>query len=113
MTRGRATNRRNRLHEPHFLETKSCRRKPFEARPCNERAPFARSGEQGGSITAQAHRTRIVCDAYGWNDRGALIDEIEARFRRALAHAQENELGEPVRIWTDRHQPTLEQPVVR
>lgn len=61
---------------------------------------LAEIGEQGGSITVQAHRARIVCDAYGWDDRRALIDEIEARFRRALAHAQENELNEAVRIWT-------------
>ena len=53
---------------------------------------LAEIGEQGGPVADQAHRARIVCDAYGWDDRSALIDEIEARFRRALAHAQGNEL---------------------
>jgi hypothetical protein len=61
---------------------------------------LAEIGEQGGNITARAHRTHIVCDAYGWNDRAAIIDEIEPRFRRALAHAQENALDGAVPIWT-------------
>lgn len=61
---------------------------------------LAEIGEQGGRIAAQAHRTRIVCDAYGWTDRDALIGEIEARFRRALAHARGEGLDESVRIWT-------------
>ncbi len=61
---------------------------------------LAEIGEQGGALADQAHRARIVCDAYGWDDRHALIDEIEARFRRALAHAQESKLDEAVRIWT-------------
>lgn len=74
---------------------------------------LAEIGEQGGEVAEQARRARIVCDAYGWSDRGALIDEIEARFRRALTHAQENELDEAVRIWTAmldwlvEHGPTL------
>jgi hypothetical protein len=29
-----------------------------------------------------------------------VIDELETRFRRALAHAQENGLDGAVRIWT-------------
>jgi Ser/Thr protein kinase RdoA (MazF antagonist) len=61
---------------------------------------LAEIGEDGGSIDDQAHRARLVCDAYGWEDRGFLIDELEARFRRALAHAQERRLAEAVRIWT-------------
>jgi hypothetical protein len=61
---------------------------------------LAEIGEQGGEVADQARRARAVCDAYGWDDRSALIEEIEARFRRALAHAQENELEEAVTIWT-------------
>jgi Ser/Thr protein kinase RdoA (MazF antagonist) len=61
---------------------------------------LAEIGEQGGAVADQARRARIVCAAYGWGDRSALIGEIEARFRRALAHAEENELEEPARIWT-------------
>jgi hypothetical protein len=61
---------------------------------------LAEIGEQGGAIADQAHRARTVCDAYRWDDRSALIDEIEARFRRALAHASEGGLTEAVRIWS-------------
>jgi len=61
---------------------------------------LAEIGERGGPVADQARRARVVCDAYGWGDRSALIDEIEARFRRALAHAQEHELDEAVQIWT-------------
>jgi phosphotransferase family enzyme len=60
---------------------------------------LAEIGEQGGSIDDQAHRARLVCDAYGWADRAGLIDELEARFRRALVHAQTNGLGGAVRVW--------------
>jgi len=60
---------------------------------------LAEIGEQGGTVEEQAHRARVVCDAYGWDDRSALIDELEARFRRALAYAQENRLDEATRIW--------------
>jgi len=50
---------------------------------------LAEVGEQGGPVEEQAHRVRIVCDAYGWEDRAAVVDEIEARFRRALvSHEQ-------------------------
>jgi hypothetical protein len=61
---------------------------------------LAEIGEQGGSIDDQAQRARLVCDAYGWADRAALIDELEARFRRALVHAQTNGLDGAVRVWT-------------
>lgn len=61
---------------------------------------LAEIGQQGGPVAEQARRARIVCDAYGWDDRSILIDEIETRFRRALTHAQENGLDESVRIWT-------------
>jgi hypothetical protein len=62
---------------------------------------LAEIGEQGGSIDDQAHRARLVCDSYGWADRAALIDELEARFRRALVHAQTNRLDGAVRVWTE------------
>jgi hypothetical protein len=61
---------------------------------------LAEIGEQGGSLGDQAHRARIVCDAYGWDDRHVLVDELDARFRRALAYAREHELDGAVRIWT-------------
>ena len=61
---------------------------------------LAEIGQQGGAVADQAQRVRIVSDAYGWQDRAALITEIEARFRRALAYAEENQLHEGVRIWS-------------
>jgi hypothetical protein len=61
---------------------------------------LAEIGERGGDVADQAQRVRIVSDAYGWQDRAALIAEIEARFRRALAHAEKNQLHEAVRIWS-------------
>lgn len=61
---------------------------------------LAEIGLQGGALPDQAHRIQVACDAYGWDDRRVLIDELEARFRRALAHAQENHLEETVRIWS-------------
>jgi len=61
---------------------------------------LAEIGDQGGAVSEQARRVRVVCDAYGWADRAVLVDEIEARFRRALAHAQEHRLDGAVRIWS-------------
>jgi aminoglycoside phosphotransferase (APT) family kinase protein len=34
-------------------------------------------------VSAQGRRVRLMCDAYGWQDAGAVLDEITARFRRA------------------------------
>jgi Ser/Thr protein kinase RdoA (MazF antagonist) len=61
---------------------------------------LAEIGERGGAVADQARRVRIVSDAYGWQDRAALIAEIEARFRRALADAEKSQLREGVRIWS-------------
>ena len=41
------------------------------------------------AVSEQARKVRLMCDAYGWQDAGAVIDEIAARFRRARdAHAR-------------------------
>jgi hypothetical protein len=72
---------------------------------------LAEVGEQGGSIEEQARRVRLVCDAYGWDDRVAVVDEIESRFRRALASGDLNDDGERIfggmLDWMVRHGPDL------
>ena len=40
-------------------------------------------GESGGPVEEQGRRLRLMCDAYGWDDAGAIVDEIAALLRRA------------------------------
>jgi hypothetical protein len=74
---------------------------------------LAEVGEQGGTVEEQARRVSVLCDAYGWDDRVALIDEIEARFRRACARHEKNGKREGARIfsemvaWIAEHGPAL------
>ena len=74
---------------------------------------LAEVGEQGGAVEEQARRVRLVCDAYGWADRAALIEEIEARWRRALAWHDAKSTREGARIfsemvaWIVEHGPAL------
>jgi Ser/Thr protein kinase RdoA (MazF antagonist) len=74
---------------------------------------LAEIGAQGGALEEQARRARLVCDAYGWDERGAVIDEIAARLRRARAWHEANGKREGVRIfselvaWIDEHGPAL------
>ena len=60
---------------------------------------LAEVGYQGGEVEEQGRRVRLVCDAYGWEDVGAVVDEIEARFRRALAWHRERRTGEGERLY--------------
>jgi len=62
---------------------------------------LAEIGRQGGAIDEQARRTRLLCDAYRWDDPAAVIDEIEARFRRAIASHTANHNPAAARIFTD------------
>ena len=62
---------------------------------------LAEIGQQGGAIDDQARRTRLLCDGYGWDDPAALIDEIEARFARAIASHSANNKPGAVRIFRD------------
>lgn len=39
--------------------------------------------EDGVEVPEQARKVRVMCAAYGWDDRAAVVDEIAARFRRA------------------------------
>src|SRR6476619_4111587 len=58
-------------------------------------------GRQGGAIEQPARRARLLCDAYGWDDPPAVIDEIEARFRRAIVWNTATRKPGAVRIFTD------------
>jgi hypothetical protein len=44
---------------------------------------FVDVGESGGPVEGQGRRIRLMCDAYGWGDAGAIVDEIAALPRRA------------------------------
>jgi aminoglycoside phosphotransferase (APT) family kinase protein len=46
---------------------------------------YADIGAEGGPVALQARRARLICEAYGWDDPDAVIDEITDRFRRARA----------------------------
>ena len=47
---------------------------------------FANVGEDGGTVAEQARLIRLMCDAYGWDDTHAIVDEIHADLRRARAN---------------------------
>jgi aminoglycoside phosphotransferase (APT) family kinase protein len=47
---------------------------------------FANIGEGGGPVREQARLLCLMCDAYGWEDPHAIIDEIQADLRRASAN---------------------------
>ena len=40
-------------------------------------------GDGGGPVREQARLVRLMCDAYGWEDPCAIVDEIHADLRRA------------------------------
>lgn len=74
---------------------------------------FADIGADGGPLERQAHRARVVCDAYGWPDPAEVIDEIAVRFGRARADHLAHGRAKAVAIfagylaWMDTHAPTL------
>ena len=47
---------------------------------------FVDVGEGGGPVEEQARRVRLMCDAYGWGDTDAIVEEIWADLLRALAN---------------------------
>ncbi len=49
---------------------------------------FAEVGAAGGALRDHSRRVRLLCDGYGWSDPAAVIDELEARFRRVLAERE-------------------------
>ena len=74
---------------------------------------FADVGEEGGPVAEQARRVRLLCDAYGWHDAGAVIDEIAHRLRWARDdHARAGReapraVFEGLVAWMDDHAPAL------
>lgn len=44
---------------------------------------FGAVGEDALPVSDQAHVVRLMCTAYGWEDRHAIVDEIADRHRRA------------------------------
>jgi hypothetical protein len=44
---------------------------------------YAGVGERHLPASYQAHAVTVMCDVYGWNDPGVLVDEIADRLRRA------------------------------
>jgi hypothetical protein len=75
---------------------------------------FVPVGANGGPLERQARRIRMMCDAYGC-DAVAVLDEIETRLRRCLAHAHSTGRPGPVRVFNDRlawlleHRPGIER----
>jgi len=61
---------------------------------------FADIGADGGPVALQARRTRLICEAYGWDDPNAVIDEITDRFRRARAEHRAAGRDESVGIFS-------------
>ncbi len=47
---------------------------------------FVDVGEGGCPVAEQARRVRLICDAYGWRDTDAIVDEIRADLLGALAN---------------------------
>ena len=47
---------------------------------------FVNVGEGGGPVGEQARRIRLICNAYGWDDTDAIVDEIRADLGRALSN---------------------------
>jgi hypothetical protein len=64
-------------------------------------------------VPEQAHKVRLMCDGYGWEDAAAVFDEIAARFRRARdAHAAAGRtravtIFEEMIGWMERNGPAL------
>ena len=59
-------------------------------------------GADGGPLDTQARRIAVLCDAYGWDDRRAVVEAIGACLARALArHEREGRPGaaEVFRPW--------------
>jgi hypothetical protein len=52
-------------------------------------------------MASSANTKRVLCDAYGGADAGEVIDEIEARFRRALAWHEQRGNAEGARIFSE------------
>jgi aminoglycoside phosphotransferase (APT) family kinase protein len=52
---------------------------------------YANVGEDGGPVGEQARLIRVMCEAYGWQDPHAIVDEIHADLLRARANHERAE----------------------
>ncbi len=74
---------------------------------------FVDVGEGGGPIGEQAWRVRLMCDAYGWDDTDAIVEEIRADLKRALANHERAGRTKPAAIfremvaWMEAHREEL------
>jgi hypothetical protein len=74
---------------------------------------FVDVGEGGGPIGEQARRVRLMCDAYGWDDTDAIVEEIRADLKRALANHEPAGRTKPAAIfremvaWMEAHREEL------
>jgi aminoglycoside phosphotransferase (APT) family kinase protein len=62
---------------------------------------FVDVGEGGGPVAEQARRVRLMCDAYGWYDTDAIVDEIRADLKRALADHERAGRKKPADIFRE------------
>jgi hypothetical protein len=73
-------------------------------------------GAEGGPIDEQAGRIAVLCDAYGWDDRPAVVAAIRADLARALArHEREGrpaaaDVFRPWVAWWSAHAAALGRP---
>jgi aminoglycoside phosphotransferase (APT) family kinase protein len=64
-------------------------------------------------VAEQAHKVRLMCDAYGWDNPPAVIDEIAERFQRARNNHAAHQRHKAVAVfdemiaWMQRHAPEL------
>jgi hypothetical protein len=70
---------------------------------------FVDVGEGGGPLPEQARRLRLMCDAYGWRGSDAIVEEIRADLKRALANHERAGREKPADVfremvgWIDAH----------
>ena len=60
--------------------------------------------DRSSSVTEQARRIALMCNAYGWQDALAVIDDIEADFRQALINHEKAERAGAVKIFRQQVQ---------
>ena len=76
---------------------------------------FVGVGEGGGPVAQQARRLRLMCDAYGWDDTDAVVEEIRADLARALDNRERARRRKAADIfremvgWIDAHGEDLER----
>ena len=76
---------------------------------------YANVGEEGGPVGEQARLIRVMCDAYGWQDPHAIVDEIHADLHRARANHERagrqkaGDIFQEMISWMDTHTSELKR----